>query len=411
MRAASHSARQSALAGPRGQAWGRSVAIGLAGLAGLAIVTVPGRAAGPFVPHTIATDIQFGYQVLVSDLNNDGRADIIALGARMPELLWFENPDWTRHVLTDQAQGMINMDAADTDGDGIPEIALAYGFSTNPANSTGNLAILRHAGDPRDPWTLREIDQVPSSHRIRFGYVDGSGTPVLFDAPILHAKASGFADPDRLPTPLFAYRPGAWTRQSVTTENQGVVHGLLAWDSDGDGQDEMLTAGRLGVHAHGFEADGTWSRTQLAVGDPQPYPDGGSSDLGAGSLDGEPFFAAIEPFHGNQVVVYRGGSGARWDRTVIDTELSNGHSLLVADLSGNGRAELVAAGTRGPKNLYLYRLADLVANRWERSVIDDAIAANSCSAGDINGDGRLDVACIDNTAPFSVKWYENTGQW
>jgi hypothetical protein len=40
--------------------------------------------------------------------------------------------------------------------------------------------------------------------------------------------------------------------------------------------------------------------------------------------------------------------------------------------------------------------------------LDDALGANSCTAGDINGDKKMDVVCIDGTAPFSVRWYENT---
>jgi hypothetical protein len=376
----------------------------------LAILLPPVLAQAQFTTHTIASDLTFGYQVLAADLNLDGRPDIVGLGAQKTELLWFENPGWEPHVITRGTSGMINMDAADLDGDAVPEIALAYGFSTNPARSTGNIALLRHGGDPTAPWQLTEIDTLPSSHRIRFGDVDGSGNQILVNAPILHRDASGFADPERLPTPLVAYGPDAWTPRTITTANQGVVHGVLLWDFDNDGSDEVLTAGRLGIHAHRPAEDGNWDRVRLAAGEPLPYPDGGSSDLAAGTLDGNPFLAAIEPFHGNQVVVYRPGSG-EWQRQVIDTELVNGHSILVADLSGDGNGEIIAAGTRGPKNLYMYRAADAAGVRWERTIIDDAIAANSCVAADLNGDDLMDVVCIDNSAPFEIRWYENSGAW
>jgi hypothetical protein len=117
----------------------------------LAILLPPALAQAQFTTHTIASDLTFGYQVLAADLNLDGRPDIVGLGAQMTELLWFENPGWEPHVITRGATGMINMDAADLDGDAVPEIALAYGFSTNPARSTGNIALLRHDGDPTAP--------------------------------------------------------------------------------------------------------------------------------------------------------------------------------------------------------------------------------------------------------------------
>lgn len=373
-----------------------------------AVTFVPVLAAAQFVTHTAATELRFGYQAMIADLNRDGRPDLVGLGAQMQELLWFENPTWERHVLVGEVSGMINTDAADLDGDGIPELALAYGFSTVGSRSSGEIAILRHNGDPTEPWTLRQIDAIPTTHRLRFADVDGSGDPVLVVAPILNKDAQGQSDPDRLPTPLLFYRPGEWARETITEQNIGAVHGLLPWDSDGDGQDEVLTAGRLGIHSHRLAADGRWVRTELTVGVPEPYPDGGSSDVSAGLFDGRPFFAAIEPFHGNEVVVYMRGENDAWTRRVIDTELVNGHTIVVADFSGDGNGEIIAAGSRGPQNLYLYRAA---GDGWERTVIDDAISGNSCAVADINGDGRLDAACIDSRAPNSLKWYENTGQW
>lgn len=52
-----------------------------------------------FTEHTIATDLKGGYQVVVADLNRDGKPDLIALASGMKELVWFENPTWQRHVL------------------------------------------------------------------------------------------------------------------------------------------------------------------------------------------------------------------------------------------------------------------------------------------------------------------------
>lgn len=370
----------------------------------LAVLAGATTAAAQIPAHTVATGIRGGYQVAAADLNGDGRPDLIALGAQMDELVWFENPDWERHVITSAAPRMINLDAADVDGDGIPEIGLAYGFGINPAQSAGNIAILEHDGDPTARWTLTQIDAIPTSHRVRWADVDGSGERVFVNAPILGAGADGFADPERNPTPLVFYRPGDWARETITRDNVGVVHGLLIWDMDEDGRDEVLTAGRLGVHVHGREGDGTWTRRRIVEGEPAPYPEGGSSDLGAGTLDGERFFTAIEPFHGHQVVVYREDAGGAWQRSVIDTALVNGHSMIVGDFDGDGNGDIVAGGTQGEKVVYLYRTAD--GTRWERTVLDDALAANSCAAADINGDGTIDVACIDNREPWSVKWYD-----
>lgn len=85
----------------------------------------------------------------------------------MPDLVWYENPTWERHVIASGLSRMINCATWDTDGDGIPEIALASGFDNQAKNSTGIISILRHEGDPRGPWEATEIDRLTTSHRLR----------------------------------------------------------------------------------------------------------------------------------------------------------------------------------------------------------------------------------------------------
>src|ERR1700684_3588981 len=96
-------------------------------------------AGGParFVAQTLAAGVKGGYQVVAVDVNHDGKPDLIALASGMTELVWFENPGWERHVIAGNLSGMINLAAWDFDGDGIPEIVLASGFSMEAKKSAG----------------------------------------------------------------------------------------------------------------------------------------------------------------------------------------------------------------------------------------------------------------------------------
>src|SRR6266700_2284234 len=47
-----------------------------------------------FTEHTVGEGLRGGYQVVVADLNHDGKPDLIALASGMPELVWYENPGW-----------------------------------------------------------------------------------------------------------------------------------------------------------------------------------------------------------------------------------------------------------------------------------------------------------------------------
>ncbi len=363
-------------------------------------------AAGPvqFTEHTIATGLKGGYQVVIADLNHDGRPDIIALASGMPDLVWYENPTWERHVIVSGFSRMINCAAWDTDGDGIPEIALASEFDNQAKNSIGMVSLLRHDGDPRGPWKASEIDRLTTSHRLRWADIYGNGKKVLIDAPLTGAHA---AAPDyRDQTPLVFYRPGEWKRELIGDENEGVVHGIYIVDWDGNGRDGILTASFLGIDLYKLEMDGRWSRTEIAKGNPAPWPKCGSSDVAVGRAGGKRYIAAIEPWHGNQVVVYR-QKGDAWERRVIDDSLVDGHTIWTADVNGDGDDEIVAGFRGGRRSVFIYYFD---GDRWTKQVLDDGgMAAAACAVADLNGDGRIDVACI-GSATANLKWYENRGE-
>ena len=357
--------------------------------------------AGPqprFQEHVIATDLKGGYQVVAADLNHDGKPDLIALASGMTELVWFENPGWQRHVIATGLKRMINLAVMDIDGDGIPEILLAHEFANLAKNSIGIVSLLESHGKPLEPWTVREIDRLTTSHRLRVAngmFINAPLTGAAADAPDYRDKA-----------PLVAYKPGEWNRRLISDQDEGVVHGILINDWNHDGLDDVLTASFLGIHVNLAQKDGNWKRVRITAADPAPWPKSGASDIAIGHLGKQRFLTAIEPWHGNQVTVYT-EHGGTWNRQVIDTTLVDGHTIVTADLDGDGKDEIIA-GFRGEgRSVYIYTL---VKGKWTRRDLDKGgIAAAACIALDLNGDGRKDVACI-GSASTNLKWYENMGK-
>ena len=354
-----------------------------------------------FVAHLVDSSLAGGYQVIVADLNLDGKPDLIGLASGMRDLRWYESPNWTPHLLVGGLDAPINADVADLDGDGIPEIALAHGFSTVHAQSVGTASILSHDGDPRRPWTSREIDRLPTSHRLRFADVDGSGAPVLVNFPLIGA---GAVAPDyRERVPLVMYRPGTWTREPITNDLSGVMHGILVARWGDEAQASVLSAGFEGVDRMRLNG-GQWSRERVVPGDTAAWPRSGASEIAVGRAGRERFLATIEPWHGHQVVVYRRRND-RWERQVIDARLEDAHTLVVGDFDGDGTDELVVGERKGRKSAYVYRLTDAKANAWTRETLDDGrMAAAGCAVADLNGDKRPDVVCIEKAR---LTWYEN----
>jgi hypothetical protein len=359
-----------------------------------------------FREHTVAKDLKYGYQLAAVDLNGDGRKDLIAVDEAAHELAWYENPTWQRHLITGGVSRMINLDCWDVDGDGVPEILLAHRFETQPARSLGILLLLHHAGDVRQPWQAREIDRIPTAHRVRWADIDGNGKKVLLAAPMIGAASTPPEYKDQVP--IYVYRPGEWKRETLSGDLRGILHSIYPYDWDGDGRQELLTASFLGIHLFRRNPAGSWSAQRLAQGDPRPCPKCGSSEIVVGRLGRRRMLVAIEPWHGNQVVVYRPRGGV-WQRQVLDDSLSNGHALAMGDLDGDGRDEIVAGFRDKGFQLYLYKAEDRAGARWRRTVLDaGGIAAADCKIADFIGDGRPDIACI-GASTGNVKLYENLG--
>ena len=362
--------------------------------------------AARFAEHLVAADLNGGYQVVVSDINRDGKPDLIAVASGMKELIWFENPGWQRHVIAENISRPINCAASDIDGDGIPEIAIAHEFANDPARSIGIVSVLKHKGNPSQPWEMTEIDRLSTSHRLRWVDIDGTGKRVLVNAPLAGTQVK---PPDyRGSVPLVFYRPGIWKREVISQDLEGVLHGLAVTDWDRDGREDLLTASFLGVDLFSIGKKKAWVRSRLANGNTDPWPRSGSSEIAIGRLSRDRYLSTIEPWHGNQVVVYR-QQGQTRHRQVIDTSLNDGHVMLTADLNRDGRDEIIA-GYRGQgRSVYIYSAHDSKGTRWLRQTLDDGgMAAAGCAVADLNGDARPDVACI-GTATMNLKWYENLG--
>ncbi len=354
-----------------------------------------------FVQHTIASDILGGYQVVVSDLNKDGKPDLIALGTNISDLVWFENPTWKRHIIAGGFTKLINL--AVFEYKDHPAIVLASNFSSEAKNSLGIISLLEPDSDITKQWNVREIDRIPTAHRVRLADIDGSGNKVVIVAPLTAATASS---PEyRGHVPLIYYKPGEWKRHLIGEQNEGVMHGIYIIDWDGDGRDEILTAGFIGIHMYKLQPDGTWSYSEIAKGNPSPWPKSGASDLAVGQLGSKRFICSIEPWHGNQVVVYQKENN-KWERNVIDDSFKEGHTIFTADLNNDGNDEMIAGYRLEGGSAFIYTADDGEGLHWTRHSLDNKISAAACAVADLNNDGKPDIAII-GSASNDLKWYEN----
>ena len=397
--------------------------LALVSVVSIAAVTFAGApAAGPvtFVPHEIDPKLPGGYAVNVADFNHDGKMDVIANSLAVQELAWYENPTWTRHVIATGTQQIVNQAMADIDGDGIPEIAYQSSFAMQAANSKG-LNWVAHASGGDQPWKAEQVDAFPTSHHVAWADLDGDGKKELLNAPLI-GPASVAPTYDQDKASVFWYRQNDWKRHTVTADIPGIIHRVrpVRWDSGT--REQILVASFEGIVLYRAKGTGdgvTFEKEKLSAGhDSEKAPRLGASDVGVGTQDGTRFFASVEPWHGNEVVVYTGQEG-KWLRRVIFDKVASGHEIAVVDLNGDGRDDIVANdNSRGPTannpnavmgGVHVFYAPDNAATgEWKYQRLDSTSAMNSCVGVDINNDRRNDLVCTG--AGGVVRWYENSGK-
>ena len=106
-----------------------------------------------------------------------------------------------------------------------------------------------------------------------------------------------------------------------------------------------------------------------------------------------------------------------FDETLIDQEIRRGEGFSVADVDGDGRADIVAAMSLTDA-VHIYLHPDDVRDPWEPIPISGqaTIVATSVAVADLDADGDIDVAAVGQfervggtESPGEVAWYENPG--
>jgi hypothetical protein len=377
-----------------------------------------------FSTHLITDQLRGGYSVAIADVNHDGKLDIIPVAAGSPDLAWFENPNWERHVMINDKKAMLWASPADIDGDGIPEFALLSDFGQDPKTSKGSIWLLKSQGDPKAMWKSYPVDAVPTAHRVTWADLEGNGKKEIVMAPFVGLK--GWEDPkykDNVPL-LFWRVPssldGGWKRETVDDTLYGVVHHLHAVKWNPGKRDDLMVVGFDGIVLYTPSGQGDklrFDRKVLAKGDePRNVPGAGGMTQGTNDvypihIKGKRFLAAQEPWHGDEIVVYS-EKGGQWQRNVIFKGLVQGHEIAVGDLNGDGRDDIVAVdvtnrGRPTPASVHIFYSEDDAGTQWRHELLDENMMAGSGVAiADINGDGRPDIIAISGN---SVKYYENLG--
>ena len=346
----------------------------------------------------------------VADFNGDGKLDVFCGDS------WYEGPTWTRHkvrTLTDvQKNPHYHEDFADmpmdVNGDGRIDIVTGSWFLKR-------VGWVENPEDPTKPWIEHDIDNLGPLEAARLFDLNGDGQLDLLPGIARHVV--WYERVQQKPEPI-------WKRHDL--DKKGAGHGLGAGDVNGDGKVDILTPkGWYEGPAFTYHPDfdlGKPAGLEIIVHD---VNEDGRNDLIWGNGHGFGLYWMEQ--------TKKGG----WKTHAIDETFSQVHTLLMADIDGDGKKELVTG-----KRIYAHTAEPGATEApciyafwnkkgtWTRETIYKGTAPTSApkngkdrhamkdfergsagvgldvSAVDVDGDGDVDLVCPGKTGLYL---FENLG--
>jgi hypothetical protein len=358
----------------------------------------------------IATaQVEFTTDCQLKDMNNDGRLDVVTGdGSGANNVVWFENriarprwlgllgvveslsgdtriarwverlvgrSTWQRHTIGTHGNWMHDVEVADFDGDGKPDV-LTHGNATH----------LWYQNGP-DSWTDRNLSSAAKTKEgVGIGDLDGDGRIDFVQGGWWFKNPGG--------------RTASWTPYQFASGYDGGSYTAAVGDLNGDGRPDVALAeqhNRSVLAWFSAPADprqGSWSKNVLA------------SDIGAHKLnmadlngDGRPDLVVGLELAELRIYVNSGGTAPTFTAKTLNS--TGCHNARVADVNGDGSADILCANYIGhpPVELWLNQPATpLALDRWRYIQVDgtreklaSGYPAFGLAFGDINRDGWPDI--------------------
>lgn len=354
-----------------------------------------------FKEQTIDSAISIGYGLALGDVDGDKKPDILL--ADKKQIVWYRNGDWKKFIMAENLTEFDNVCIAARDIDGDGKVEVAVGAQWNPSETTddalsGSVHYLVRPSDPHQQWKSVRLHHEPTIHRMRW-VKSSDGKYYLVVLP-LHGR--GNKNGEGTGVKIFAYGvPKDVNSEWPIYELSGDMHMTHNMDIDEKpgATTKVLVAGKEGIRM----INEPFNLKQKGSSKPIPGRVHGSGEVRIG----KDFVAAIQPMHGNEVVVYRNASQ---QKIVLDSSLKEGHALGIADFSGVGHDQVVA-GWRNPDanqmvGIKLYTRKSKQSDEWQSSWLDkNGMACEDLQVMDLNGDGKQDIiASGRSTRNVKIYW-------
>lgn len=311
---------------------------------------------------------------------------------------------WEKHVLAENltARDNVCIAAEDIDGDGKCEIAVGAEWNPSDTEKSGAVFYLIAPEDRTKPWQPVRLAAEPTTHRMRWirlrsGSESSHKDWGLVVAP-LHGRGNKAGQGAGVKVLLYhapddLNSPAAQWRTELISDSMHMTHNFEVTHAAGTEAPSIMLAGREGLFRYTREGE-RWNEQHIVSTKTGGFL--GAGEVRQGRLgNGEKFIAAVEPMHGTELTMYR-LQGASPSRQVLLSTMADGHALACGRLSAGG--DQIVVGYRGnpqqprPVGIKLFEPMDPEGKQWTESWIDqNGMACEDLLLADLNGDQRLDI--------------------
>lgn len=226
-----------------------------------------------------------------------------------------------------------------------PFIGAEAGVFMHKKNSTG--------------WETQKAMALPFAHRCDI--VSQNGKNYLFSVSVSTFKENpaDWSNPGEVHVTCLEENPQIPLQTELIDQSIIRNHGMLK--TNVDGQETIMVSGAEGIFYFELQSDGKWVKKQ--------FFDREVSEFGLFDLDGDGQneLVTIEPFHGENLNVYK-REAEKWVLKYTDT-LSFGHGLSCGKF--NGKPVIVAGNRRGSFTLDMHEVVDLQKGIFRKSILEE----------------------------------------